>query len=241
MRHDDSSPVIVSRPSSGPTPKLFFGLLLIFFGIVFTLDQMGWIDSEDVLRYWPALFIVAGASKLLWPGTAGSRISGLALTLVGIWLLLEMLDVVYYSFWDYWPLLLIFIGARIAWRGLGGGQPPTAEDSSTVNAMAMMGGVSRTGNSPDFRGGDMIAIMGGCEVDLRQARIAQGPAVIDAFAFWGGIEIKVPEEWTVVMRGVPVLGGYEDNTRPPAVAPGVAKQELIVKGFAVMGGVEVKN
>ena len=56
-----------------------------------------------------------------------------------------------------------------------------------------MGGVNRTSNAPDFRGGDMMAFMGGCEIDLRQARIAAGPAVIDAFAFWGGVEIQVPE------------------------------------------------
>ena len=147
------------------------------------------------------------------------------------------------SVWDYWPLILVFVGVRLAWRGLGGKPRPVAADSaSTVNAVAVMGGVSRTSNAPDFRGGDMVAFMGACEIDLRQARIAEGPAVIDAFALWGGIEVRVPEDWTVIMKGVPLLGGYEDNTRPPdPETQSQPRQVLVVKGVAIMGGVEVKN
>jgi hypothetical protein len=74
-------------------------------------------------------------------------------------------------------------------------------------------------------------------VDLRDARIESGEAVIDTFAFWGGIEIIVPEDWQVACKGLPLMGGFEDKTRG---APD-AKQRLIVKGLAIMGGVEIKN
>lgn len=234
------------RRLSPITPRLILGLTLILIGIVFTLDQMGIIDDAwDLLRFWPALLIVAGASKILWPGSSTSRVTGLILLAVGAWLLLEQLDVLHISFWNYWPLLIVFIGLRIAWQGILGrrGGEAASDSASTVNAVAVMGGSTRRSTSEDFRGGDMIAFMGGCEVDLTGARISDPPAVIDAFAFWGGCEIRVPEDWIVIVKGIPLLGGYEDNTHPVTTeyVPGVIRQELVVKGFAIMGGVEVKN
>jgi hypothetical protein len=79
--------------------------------------------------------------------------------------------------------------------------------------------------------------MGGCELDLRHAAI-DGEAVIDVFALWGGIDIRVPENWTVVSRVTPVLGGVDDKTRPAA---GASLHRLVLRGFVVMAGVEVKN
>jgi predicted membrane protein len=80
--------------------------------------------------------------------------------------------------------------------------------------------------------------MGGCEIDLRRASLADdATATIDVFAMWGGIEIKVPEDWEVVNRGNAFLGGFENKARP---LPGTRKR-LVVTGTAIMGGVEVKN
>jgi predicted membrane protein len=108
---------------------------------------------------------------------------------------------------------------------------------SWVKAAAILGSSTRGSNSNDFRGGEATAVLGGCELDLRQATIAGTEAVLDVFAFWGGIEIRVPESWTVVLHATPLLGGVEDKTRRPA-APG---KQLVVKGMVVMGGVEIKN
>ncbi|MEM7349764.1 MAG: DUF5668 domain-containing protein [Acidobacteriota bacterium] len=222
---------------------MIFGLLLIFLGIVFMLERMDWIDADNVLRFWPLIIIAGGVSKILRPGSSSSWVTGLLITAVGVWLQLNILGYVPFSFWDFWPLVLVLIGARLVWRGMEGKRRSVATDSaSTVNAVAVMGGVTRNSNAPDFSGGDLVAFMGGCEVDLSQARIEQGLAVVDAFAFWGGIEIRVPEEWTVIVQGVPFLGAFEDSTRPQAVdSQYKVRQELVVKGFAIMGGVEIKN
>jgi hypothetical protein len=53
----------------------------------------------------------------------------------------------------------------------------------------------------------------------------------------GGVEVRVPEDWTVETRGMAVLGGFEDKTRRPLDD----RRKLVVTGLAVLGGVEVKN
>jgi predicted membrane protein len=78
--------------------------------------------------------------------------------------------------------------------------------------------------------------MGGCSLDMRTASI-QGEAVINVFAFWGGVTIKCPPDWTVVLQGTPIMGGFEEKTATP---PDGSKR-LVIRGYAVMGGVEVRN
>jgi len=220
------------------TPQLLMGLIIIAVGALFTLDNLGLVEAHRYLRYWPAALILAGVLKI-WQSRGGAgAFGGLLFIVAGLWLLGSTFHVVTINFFDLWPLLLVLFGASLVWRGLGGGRARAATDGhSTVSALAVLGGVHRGNNSRAFRGGDLTAVLGGCEIDLRQAAI-DGEAVIDVFAMWGGIEIKVPEDWTVASRVVPILGGFEDKTRPQR---GAANHRLIVRGFVIMGGVEVKS
>ena len=79
--------------------------------------------------------------------------------------------------------------------------------------------------------------MGGCVIDLRDADMEEGTIELDCFAFWGGIEVQVSKDWEVVMQGTPILGGMDVRTANPT---GV-KKRIVIKGSAIMGGVEVKN
>ncbi|HPC83318.1 MAG TPA: DUF5668 domain-containing protein [Thermoanaerobaculaceae bacterium] len=115
---------------------------------------------------------------------------------------------------------------------------PPASSEDWVDGLAVLGGFRRVVTSKRFQGGSLTAFMGGCEVDLRQAGIEGDGAVIDTLAFWGGITIHVPGDWAVELRGTPVLGAFEDKT---GNRRGNSGKTLIVKGFAVMGGVEVKD
>lgn len=219
------------------TPRVVLGICLILLGVLFTLENLGF---GDIWSYWPVLLIAVGASKLLWPASGSSRSTGFVLLAIGLIFLLDEnhLGILDFEFWDLFPLVFVLIGISIVWRGLLGRKAEALpEDQATINAVAVLGGSRRTTTSEDFRGGDLVAFMGGVELDLRGAKIGPEPAVIDAFAFWGGVDIKVPPDWTITMRGVPLLGGYEDSTEPPEEPQG----RLIVKGFAIMGGVEVKN
>jgi hypothetical protein len=158
---------------------------------------------------------------------------------IGTWLLLGNLGVLRLEFWDLWPVPLVMAGGFLIWQALhgpdGGG---SREDQSVFSAMAVMGGTVRRLATKDFRGGEATALLGGVKLDLRDAAMTVPEAPIDVFAFWGGIEIIVPEGWLVVNRVMPLLGGADDKTTP-ATDPN--PKRLVIRGFCVMGGVEIKN
>jgi len=220
------------------TAQLLMGLLVIVVGVLFTLQNLGVLDAGEYLRYWPVGLIAIGGLKLSQCRSGGGVFAGLLFITAGAWLMLESLEIVTVRLWDLWPVLLVFFGASMVWRGMHGRpESRSADSNATMSALAVLAGINRGSNSRAFRGGDLTAVLGGCEVDLRQAAI-DGEAIIDVFAMWGGIEIRVPEDWSVSGQVTPILGGYEDKTRPPL---GAATHRLVVRGFAIMGGIEIKN
>jgi predicted membrane protein len=219
--------------------RLFAGLVIISLGALALLDNFGVIHIRNIWRFWPLVLVAIGLSKLLRPRGSPGRLGGAIFFGVGMWLLLENLGVWPYDLGDLWPLFIILVGAWLVWGAWGRGlRPPTADVSTRMSSFVILGGTEHHNNSPDFQGGDATAILGGCKVDLRQAGIKGGEAVIDAFALWGGVELLVPREWSVILRGTPILGSFEDKRGPSGEGTG---PRLIVRGAAIMGGVEIKS
>ena len=79
--------------------------------------------------------------------------------------------------------------------------------------------------------------MGGMELDLTKAEMEGNTAVVQISAMMGGVEVRIPETWSVETRIVPLLGGVEDKTIPPRDSGKV----LVLQGSVLMGGVEIKN
>jgi hypothetical protein len=219
-------------------PRLMFGFFLAAVGVVFTLDNLDLVDSGDVFYYWPVMLLLLGIGLVLSSASAGEAVGGAIWMLIGGGLLLYRLDVIPYSLWDFWPLVLVLFGGLMVFRAV---RPRVvgADENSTVHAFAMMSGVTRKIASVAFEGGSLTAIMGGIEVDLRGARMVRQQAVVDCFAMWGGIEIQVPPGWTVSSRVWPLMGGFEDKTTPPA--PEDITGELVISGLVTMGGITVKS
>jgi hypothetical protein len=114
-------------------------------------------------------------------------------------------------------------------------QPPRKRRRWNV---AIMGGSVRKGRwrpAPDLVA---IALMGGVELDLRDALIDDEDIVITAVACMGGIEIIVPEGIEVDLGGFALMGGHEYRPGSEPVRPGTPM--VRVRGYALMGGLEVR-
>jgi predicted membrane protein len=221
-----------------PTGRLFLGLAVMLFGLALALDNFGLFHLRHLLRLWPVALIAVGVTRLVRSTRAGGAPDGLVMTSVGVLFLLMMLDLL--RFKQAFALFLLAVGGVMVLRAVrgGAGGDTSSVGAERVDAFALLGGVQRVSRSTDFRGGSASATLGGCDIDLRQATVLEGEtAVLDVLALMGGVEVRVPEDWTVETRGMAVLGGFEDKTRRPLDD----RRKLIVTGLAVLGGVEVKN
>jgi hypothetical protein len=107
-----------------------------------------------------------------------------------------------------------------------------------TTSVAVMSGFQRKGEWTVPASHTALAIMGGGELDLREASFAQAETIIYAFTIMGGIEIIVPDDVTVRVEGIGLLGGFEDKASGEA---GPGAPVLHVRGLAILGGVEVRR
>jgi hypothetical protein len=104
--------------------------------------------------------------------------------------------------------------------------------------VAVLGGCERRGRWRPSPRSVALAILGGVELDLRDATIEGDELVLTAVAILGGIEIVVPEGIGVDMGGFALLGGNEHQQGDVPVRPGTPV--VHVRAFSLLGGIEVK-
>lgn len=249
---------------------LFGPLILIALGVIFLLDQLNIAGAGHIFQYfWPAVIIIFGIELLSWRPHGARAFWGVIAILIGAGLILSNLGYWYFDIGRYWPVILIALGLSLlfrrgswgpyrryryrrhwesSWAGASGGSSATvpadaatfpADGEDTVNGFAIFGGYQRRITSQQFKGGHTEAIFGGVQLDLHRAEIAGDQAILDVTAVFGGVELRVPERWILELRGQPLLGGFSDETHQDTPAPGAKR--LIITGFAMFGGVVIKN
>jgi hypothetical protein len=110
-------------------------------------------------------------------------------------------------------------------------------DRRTV--VAIMGGTVRKGTWTAPRQLHVLAVMGGAELDFREAQFGPGVTTVTVFAAMGGVEIIVPPGLRVESDGFALMGGFEHSGGSPASSDPSAPL-LRISGLAIMGGVDIQ-
>jgi hypothetical protein len=105
-------------------------------------------------------------------------------------------------------------------------------------SIAILGGARRKGSWVLPHTYVAVSVMGGVELDLREARFSEPEVTLHAYTLMGGIQITVPEDVEVDVSGIGIMGGFDHDASGPGV-PGAPRVKVI--GFALMGGVEVRR
>ncbi len=223
-------------------PNFWLAVILISVGVLFLLDNLNILDIGHFWEFWPVVLIAIGLMKLTGSNFQ-DKSSASVLIIIGVVFLLLNLDILYWDdIWQFWPLILILIGVSIIMKhknrsGNNGAKHP----EKRVDVVAIFSGNNKTVTSDHFEGGNITTLFGGAKLDFGQAKLAEGENVLDVFCMFGGAEIRIPETWNVQIKGVPIFGGFEDGRRSIPAHEKTQGRTLVIKGFVMFGGLELKD
>ena len=240
--------------------RMWTGIFILLIGIVALFKVAYIIPPEWSWIYtWPVFLIALGLFIGIRHRFHG--ISWFILMLIGGAFLYDHLypDINMQRY--TWPIVLIVLGlfyilrpkGRWYWQvGEKKNSPladtpadpiinPEATDSKEdyVNATSVFGGAKKNILSKNFKGGEIVNIFGGTELNLSQADI-NGEAVIEMTTIFGGTKLIIPSNWTVKSDAAVIFGGVEDKRPLPATNDGPAKT-LTLKGTVIFGGIDIKS
>lgn len=211
------------------------GLVVLAAGALLLLNALEVLKLDTLIHdYWPLAIILAGVLVLInsWRSWA---VAGF-LVLLGVMYQLRVADVV-----DFepsavvFPLILIFVGVTVIFGRSYTGKRFSKSERDDVTAI--LSGASVINHSKSFKQSNATTIMGGAKLDLREADFDKD-ALVDLFAFWGGIEIIVPEHVVVRNKINNVMAGTEDKTHQKTDKNSPV---LTIAGTVIMAGVSIRN
>ncbi len=245
------------RTNNSRIYRVGVGLLILLIGVNFLLKNFG-IYLFDWLFTWHTFLLVLGLIIGVKRNFAGG--GWLALVLVGAYFTLQ--NITDYSFGRYaFPIGLTVLGLYLilspkAWRprhknpenemidatppiNPASDTPPNRSDYDVIELVNVFSGGHHNIVSHNLKGGEVVAVFGGCDLNLSQSNF-EGTIIIDVVAVFGGVKIIIPPSWEVRNEVTAVFGGIDDKR---ALMPyqGEPRKVVILKGVALFGGVDIRN
>lgn len=229
--------------------KTALGVLLLAVGALFLLPALG-VALPVWLFKWEMLFVAAG----LFTGIAWMfrGMFWLLLMLTGFALLVNDIFPGKNLGAFGWPVLLIVFGVYFLLRRkkkpaymAGDGSawdsadiPATGEDF--IEGVAIFGQIRKKPVSKNFRGGEVTAIFGGARIDLSQVDMPH-QAELEITTVFGGVQLVIPPHWKVRTETAVIFGGVDDKRIITNDYTSGAQKELILRGEAIFGGIELRS
>ncbi len=119
--------------------------------------------------------------------------------------------------------------------------PQVVPGADKESHLAILSGLSRKGVWVVPRQMSILCLMGGAELDLRQAKFAAQEVVITINAFMGGAQVIVGPTTRVQMEGTGIMGGYSEPSGLVEADLDESSPVVRIKGVAIWGGVSVER
>lgn len=217
-----------------------WGIVLIFIGVVFGLNALGYTNITIFFNGWWTLFIIVPCFiDLFKNGDKTGNIIGL---LIGVGLLLGCNDLIDFSLiWKlFFPIILVVIGLSIIFKDtINKNVTKRIKELGKDNQedyYATFSSQDLNFDKESFKGCNLNAVFGGIKCDLTTAKI-KSDVVINTSCIFGGITIIVPDDVNVKISSIPIFGGVSDDRKKRKNDNEIT---IYVKSTCMFGGVEIK-
>ncbi len=228
--------------------RLGLGIVFIFIGIIFILSNTGLMPNaiENYIFSWQMILIVIGLFSIT--GNK-NKTTGLILISIGvIFIMPGIFGLPHFVFANLWPIALVALGAIILFRKkheFSSNENPDLEAKSDgidiIDDLNIFGGSNRNITTQNFQGGRVTCVFGGAEYNFTKAGMNRKTAMIDVLTIFGGTKMVVPTDWDVTIDVISIFGGFADKRHSQHNINILTDNRLIIKGFTIFGGGEVKN
>ena len=223
---------------SGDSGRVLIGVIVVTVGVLLLLGNLG-IGDFSPWEYAPSILIVLGLWALIRSGFRGSA-GPWVLIGVGVAIQLSVLDEVPDVIRGAtWPVLIIGAGVFLILTrtSFGGGEPGARHSGSGLNDVAVFNSVNDDVVGP-FTGLQTTTLFGGADYDLREAHVERPPAVIDVTCVFGGVELRILEDWSIHNDVLALFGGVDDKRRDPSAD---SEATVSLRGTVLFGGLTIKD
>lgn len=117
--------------------------------------------------------------------------------------------------------------------------PPDYSQDDFVDSTSIFGGTNKIILSKNFKGGDLVNVFGGTELNLMQADFTNR-AEVEMTNIFGGTKLIIPANWSLKSEATVIFGGIDDKRSMPSTAPDPNKV-LVLRGTVIFGGIEIKS
>lgn len=230
--------------------KAVLGAFLIALGAIWILERLDLIPSflNDIFISWQMLLIGVG----IFVSITGNKSKGTILIVAGAFFLIpEVVHIPYELRRIGWPLFVILVGVVLIMLHSKGKEAYSHFSCDKKNHknidyfedFVVFGGREVYIDSQNFQGGQTAAIFGGAQYDFRQAQLSPNGAEVEALAVFGSTVFKVPQGWNIKNEVTAIFGAFADKrgNAPLNQIVNDPSRTLVIKGFALFGGVEIKN
>jgi predicted membrane protein len=232
--------------------SVWTGIFILLIGVA-ALAKASYSGFPDWVFTWPMFLIALGFFIGLKHNFNGAG-----------WFIIMVVGAVFlYDHFDpdvsmrryVWPMALILVGffliirpRRKSWAEKKNTvlqeDTPIAEEvtwseEDFVDSTSIFGGAKKNILSKKFKGGDLVNIFGGTDLDLTQADFS-GTAIIELTTIFGGTKLIVPSNWAVKSEAVVIFGSVEDKRKMQTISENPDKV-LLLKGTVIFGGIDIKS